>query len=156
MQTLAGRRLQKSLSGFLVMPRLEGIAGFHSRKNVNQTGMFSSLLEYLFYSLLVAEILLLNEVNCHAIVPRSFFSMGSDIFPKLHCPVGILEYKNPLLPDKPCHGFGMSNRNQRAGYYDPVKARKRKGNLFGMAFDKRVHGYRLSHQPCSWQLPYTA
>lgn len=156
MQTLPLRWFQKGFARLFIVPWFEGAARFHGREDMHQTRMLSSLSEYLFYAFLFAEILLLDEVYCHAFISRNFFSMRSDILPKLVCPIRILEYKNPLLADKPCHGFSMSNSNQRTGYNDPVIARKRKGNLFGMSFGKRVHGYSLSHQPCFSQLPYAA
>jgi hypothetical protein len=155
-QTLAWRWFQKGLARVFIVPWFEGIAGFHGREDIYQTRMLSSLLQYLFYAFLFAESLLLDEIDYHAFISRNFFCMRSDILPKLFCPIRILEYKNSLLADKPGHGFSMSNGNQRAGYYDPVIARKRKGNLFAMAFGKRVHGYRLPYQPCYSQLPYAA
>ncbi|MBI5118532.1 hypothetical protein HZA56_18855 [Candidatus Poribacteria bacterium] len=155
-QTLALRRFKKGLARLFIMPRLEGVARFHGREDMHQSGMFSSLPEYLFYALLFAKVLLLDEVDHHAVVPRNFLSVCSDILPKPVCPVGVLEYRNTLIPNKPCHGFSISNGNQRAGYYDSIKARKRKGNLFGMTFGERVHGYSLSHQPYYSQLSYAA
>jgi hypothetical protein len=155
-QTLAGRWFEKGFARLFIVPWFEGIAGFHGREDMHQTRMFSSLPEYLLYAFLSAEILLLDEVDCHAFIYRNFFDMRSDVLPKLFRPIRILEYKNPLLTDKPGHGFSMSHGNQRAGYYDPVVARKRKGNLLKMAFGKRAHGYGLSYQPCYSQLPYAA
>jgi len=155
-QALALRRFEKGRARVLIMPRLEGIARFHRREDMHESGMFSSLPEYLFYALLFAKILLLDEVDLHTIVPRNFLSVRSDIFPNPVCPHRVLEYENTLLPNKPCHGLGMSNGHQRAGYHDPIKARKRKDNLLAMTFDERVHGHSVSHQPCYSKLQYAA
>lgn len=155
-QTLALRRFEKGLARVFIMPRLEGIARFHGREDMHQSGMFSPLPEYLFYALLFAKTLLLDEVDRHPIVPRNFLSVCSDIFPNPVCPGGVIEYKNSQPPNKPCHGLSMSNGNQRAGYYDPIKTRKHKGNLFRVTFDERVHGYSLSHQPYYSKLPCVA
>lgn len=155
-QALALGRFKKGLTRLFIMPRLEDIAGFHGREDVHQSGMFSSLPEYLLYALLLAKVLLLDEVDQYAIVLRNLFSMRADIVPNLVRPHRVIEDKNTLLPNKAGHGFGMSNGNQRAGYYNPVKTRKRKGNLFAVTFSERVHGYSLSHQPWYLQLHYAA
>lgn len=97
-QTLPGNRLQKGLACLFVMPRLKCVAGLHGRKDMHQPRMISTAQEYFLNAIFLAEILPLDEIDCHPVVPCDCVGVCSEFFAK---PVAQSGYLNMRIPRSP-------------------------------------------------------
>ena len=80
-QAFAAGGLEKGLVGFLVVPRLVGVARLHRRENVDESRMIAALFDEGLDAFFLADILLADEVDLEVVVRRQLFGRCANFIP---------------------------------------------------------------------------
>ena len=139
----AGVVLEERSVRLLVVPGLENGTGFHGGEDVNDAGMVPSRGDDFLDALLLAQVLLANELD----VDLVFCGEGLDVFVDL-----ITHRRGPLLEVEDSHAMGiekagdgarMANVWQCALDDNPIEAAYRSGDLVRVTFGEVCHQGRL-------------
>jgi hypothetical protein len=143
MQAFAAVKLEKGFVRVLVMPGRKTGAGFHGRKDVDQTGMVSSLGQDLLNPLFLSKVLFADEIDGKAVLGREGFGVLSDLFPQGLCPAGVIKDPNPVAEQISRHALRIADTGDCSGQNDAVKAGNDTLNLVVMPFHKVLHARLL-------------
>jgi hypothetical protein len=143
MQAFPVVKLEKGFVGVLVMPGRKAGAGFHGRKDVDQTGMVSSLGQNLLNPLFLSKVLFADEIDRKTVLGRKGFGVLSDLFPQGLCPAGVVKDPDPVTDQISRHALRIADTRNGSGQNDTVKAGNDALNLIVMPFHKVLHARLL-------------
>ena len=147
-QALAAVRPDEGLVCLLVVPGLVGIAGFHGRDDVHQTGAVATLLEHARNNIFLTDMRLGDVLDgnsrfggqrCRTVAHAVAQRLGK---------LGVVEDADALGIQIPGHPGSIANPRQRAGDHQSVVARKYPADPVVVAFRQR-----LAHPPPPATMP---
>jgi hypothetical protein len=143
MQTLAGCRLEKGVTGLFVVPRFECGAGFHRREDMNHSRMIATLRDDGPYASLFTKVGLSDELNLQTMLARNGFGMLTQFQTKLIGPGRVTEHGHTKTATESCHSTRIAHINQRPGQDNPVITGQLKGYFLSMTFNQVLHALTL-------------
>ena len=160
-QAAAGVVLEEVGVRPLVVPGLEGGAGFHGREDVDDAGVLAALGKDFLDAIVFAEVLLADEFNLHVV----FLGQGLDVFVDFisHRRGPLLEVEDfdAVAEEKVGDGAWMANVGQRSLDDHPIETGNDAHDVVRVTFEKMSHHENLQQenggsQLCQMYSPATA
>lgn len=145
MQAFGGGGLQKGAPGLFVVPGRVAGTRLHRRKHVNQSGMLTTGLQDLTDPLLLAEIVLPDELDRKTGLGSQPLGVFPDLVAKRFGPFGVVEDPDAVGIQKAGHALGIANAGNRAGDHNPIPAGEHSCNFVRVPLEKQIHG---GYPPC--------
>src|SRR5882672_5051173 len=137
-QAFAGIRPQEAAMRLFVVPRLVGVAGFHRRDDMDQTGMVAAHGKYLGNDVFLADVLLGNVFDGDASRTSQCGSAVAHAITKRFGKSRIVEDLDLPRRKKPRHSLRVAGPGQRTGGDDPVVAGEHSSEALAVTLRQRL------------------
>jgi hypothetical protein len=139
MQAFAAVVFEECFVCCLVMPGLIARTGLHGREYMHKAGMRTALNDDVLYTLLLAKVLLADEVDGKAILCGNRFGILPYLFSQRQCPLGIVENTDAVECQKPRHSLSIAYAWNRAGQNNTVKTGNNALDFITMSLNEIWH-----------------
>jgi hypothetical protein len=145
MQAFAAVVFEECFVCCLVMPGLIARTGLHGREYMHKAGMRTALNDDVLYTLLLAKVLLADEVDGKAILCGNGFGILPYLFSQRQCPLGIVENTDAVECQKPRHSLSIAYARNRAGQNNTVKTGNNALDFITMSLNEIWHARSFQH-----------
>jgi hypothetical protein len=123
----------------LVVPRLEGGAGFHGREDMNDAWMVPAIADDFLDTLLLAEVLLADQLDVDLVFYGESLHVFVDLVTHRRSPLLEVEDSDAMAIEKASDGIWMADVGQRTLDNHSVETADRRDDLVRVTFDEVCH-----------------